>query len=302
MISRQVFSDYLVQPDRISVSELPVLAELQEQFPYCQNVQVLLALCLKHTDHQRYMFQLKKAAIYTGDRHVLKNLLERKHNEFQSPSGEVAAAVGDKNSSLDISTTTQDSETAMVSVEDPFADQDFGAVTPDELDAIPVYDYKEAPVTVTWDIGKSGVYLSPDHEGKNTKQNEPFTPEELLELVNRRLSEIQSARSSPTDEPTLMNPESGTGTGYVQSEKQALIDKFIRDEPTISRQGLSLYHPSGHSSADESEEDDLVSETLAILYAEQGNLPKAIRIYEKLSLLNQEKSRYFAAQIQKLRT
>jgi hypothetical protein len=37
------------------------------------------------------------------------------------------------------------------------------------------------------------------------------------------------------------------------------------------------------------------------VYAAQGNIAKAIRIYEKLSLLNSEKSSYFAALIENLK-
>ena len=48
------------------------------------------------------------------------------------------------------------------------------------------------------------------------------------------------------------------------------------------------------------EEDDLVSEELAEVYAAQGMNAAAIEIYRKLSLLNTEKSIYFAEKIEKL--
>ena len=49
------------------------------------------------------------------------------------------------------------------------------------------------------------------------------------------------------------------------------------------------------------EDDDLVSEELAEIYALQGLKSQAVEIYRKLSLLNPKKSAYFAAQIEKLR-
>jgi hypothetical protein len=46
--------------------------------------------------------------------------------------------------------------------------------------------------------------------------------------------------------------------------------------------------------------NEIVSETLARVYADQGNVQKAIQVYEKLSLLYPEKNTYFAALVEKL--
>ena len=49
------------------------------------------------------------------------------------------------------------------------------------------------------------------------------------------------------------------------------------------------------------EQPDLASETLADLLVRQGQYTKAIKIYQRLSLLNPEKSVYFAATIENLK-
>ncbi len=58
-----------------------------------------------------------------------------------------------------------------------------------------------------------------------------------------------------------------------------------------------------HSLAERSvaENKDVLSETLAKLYAQQGHREKAITMYQRLSLAFPEKSAYFAAEIEKLK-
>ena len=49
------------------------------------------------------------------------------------------------------------------------------------------------------------------------------------------------------------------------------------------------------------ENEDFVTETLAKIYAQQGNFKRAISAYEKLSLKFPEKNDYFARLVQKLK-
>ncbi len=80
-----------------------------------------------------------------------------------------------------------------------------------------------------------------------------------------------------------------------------IIDRFIKEEPRITPARSTFYSAVNMARQSLTEHDDLISETLAKIYASQGNFEKAISTYDKLSLLHPEKSTYFAALIQDLK-
>lgn len=135
-----------------------------------------------------------------------------------------------------------------------------------------------------------------------------MTPEELLSIVKKRLAEIDAEKKREQ----ITSPEQGlketvqvdTATPVqapdVPLSKASLIEKFILEDPRISKPKATFFNPGDSAFRSNFDEEEIVSETLAQLYAQQGNIQKAIHIYDKLSLINQEKSRYFAAQIEKL--
>lgn len=88
-----------------------------------------------------------------------------------------------------------------------------------------------------------------------------------------------------------------------QVTSSQLIDRFLKvgDYRVVAQIGECDEDEQITTEAEFDEEDDLVSEELAEIYAQQGLKNEAIEIYRKLSLLNPKKSAYFADQIEKLR-
>jgi len=78
-----------------------------------------------------------------------------------------------------------------------------------------------------------------------------------------------------------------------------IIDDFIKNEPSISRPKAEFYDPADKARESVVDNENIVSETLANIFYDQGHLQKAIKIYQKLSLKFPEKSSYFAALIKK---
>ncbi len=80
-----------------------------------------------------------------------------------------------------------------------------------------------------------------------------------------------------------------------------LIDKFIKEEPKLSRPKAEFYNPVNMAKQSVADDITFVSETLAKIYTLQGNYSKALQAYENLHLKYPEKRLYFAAQIKNIR-
>ncbi|MEQ1666145.1 MAG: tetratricopeptide repeat protein [Bdellovibrionales bacterium] len=139
-------------------------------------------------------------------------------------------------------------------------------------------------------------------------QKETSAPQSSPSLPAEKIP-FSSISNTPLDtDPNLIPPKkpipdpSLVDTDPPKSKVPAdqLIDKFIKQEPRITPSKSAFYSPINMAKRSIIESDDIVSETLANIYAQQGNFQKAISFYTKLSLRFPEKSRYFAALIKEL--
>ena len=89
-----------------------------------------------------------------------------------------------------------------------------------------------------------------------------------------------------------------TGNSLKTSD---IIDRFLSNTPRISKPKAEFFSPTKAAKLSVTDDDSLVSETLAKIYLTQGNFNKALKAYESLLLQNPEKSTYFAARIEEIR-
>jgi len=280
-MNRQQFSEYVKNPGSVNTQSLKAFEELVMRYPYCQTGQILFTLNLFGEDDLQSHSQLKKAAAYASDRRKLKELIEpsRIVSETQLTEKIVIPASEVEVENLEIPVSAP--ETCSIDQEVPVVNISSSVETP------------ISPESIAF-IGDS-------------KFQERLSREELLSIVRKRLAEIGAERSkkSPEEKGTdtaiqSLQPDESKARAGKDSLKASLIEKFIREEPKITPPKTAFFNPTETSHRSNMDEEEIISETLAQLYANQGNVQKAIHIYEKLSLLNQEKSRYFAARIQEL--
>lgn len=257
---------YMSHPEQTGPADPGILEQLTHTYPYCQTFQLLYAKCLHNQDNPRFGTQVKLAAAYAGNRGLLKQLIEKTIS--------TATPVGD-------------------------AETEPAAAPPKTM---PIAEAAENKSAVGADnaeqIRKSPVYLSP--EGVQRTR--------LIDMIRSRMAGIPGEPEQV--EPRMAKSDirelsSSTGAGLAprrpSESKAALIDRFIREEPRLSPPKREFFNPVDMAKLSSVDKDDMVSETLARIFVQQGDIPKAIKIYERLCLNLPEKSSYFAAQIENLR-
>lgn len=136
--------------------------------------------------------------------------------------------------------------------------------------------------------------LSPAHVAKRRFTDwlsEPATPP--LPPPSEPMAKAMAAPAAPP---------SATGPAASPTDARTIIDRFIHQQTPEPRPKAEFFSPQQAGKRSLEEYAELVTETLARIYEQQGNLAKAIAAYEKLALKVPAKSAYFAARIQELRS
>ncbi len=127
------------------------------------------------------------------------------------------------------------------------------------------------------------------------KREETFSFREWLQLSK---FEPIVRKSSKTDSSQII-VQKNDDKGFKRVTDMDLIDQFITKNPKISPSLLETYTDATMDSI--TENDSLMTETLAHVYVEQKKYEKAITAFTILSLKYPEKSSFFALQIEAIK-
>ncbi len=133
------------------------------------------------------------------------------------------------------------------------------------------------------------------------ESKEPVSFSDWLNRVKKESGTIQKTETKPEKDPENFTKADKKPSFFEQNK--GIIDKIIESDPGRIKLGnQKFFTPNVDAKQSLLENEHLVTETLAKIYALQGNNSKAIRAYEILSLKFPQKSVYFATLIEKLKS
>jgi len=318
-------------PASLKQEDVPRLERLTNDFPYFQPAQLLLCMAARKWDAGVYQHQLKRTAIAASNRSHLYDLIKGVEKEMQlttTEAQEPKTTVEAKSKPTDYSTQE---ELRIINANAEIQEQRATKAEkglPSSLNENLPEDFleKEIQKQVTVAVVDKEIISVEDDRAKEPAQepepiNEPAEHgsfSDWLEQLKKPLEKAQpsirkKAKKQETAEhqappvPVGAQPQPQIQTEEAQKAKRnkqkALIDKIIESSPGVIRpkEDQKFFTPERKAKESLLENEHLVTETLAKIYAMQGNISKAIRSYEILSLKYPQKSAYFASLIQKLK-
>jgi len=274
-MDKATFIRFLKEPETMNRDSIMELTDLASQFPYSSIVHTVLAMNMHLVNHIVYDSQLKLAASMMPDRNLLRLHIQKINQLKTLPD------LPDEYRPITPSASHVESENAAKAAKPQKTVETEKVSSEKSAAAKPITEEKNTETPATHE--KAAV-----EEQNFSTDRKRQSLEELKRILAERINEIESKKKQPskskkTDEST---------------EKTAIIDKFIEQSPSISRPKPEFYNPVTSAQNSLVDQENIVSETLAKIYLNQGHHDKAISVYQKLSLKYPEKSIYFAGLIE----
>jgi len=317
-------------PERLQKEQISDLQELVSEYPYFTSAQLLLTKAFFDSENLNYEKQLRLTAAYAGDRKKLHELLYSgkqmgdEVSQGEESQGEHKSEIEDRQSEVGVidendRTASMNQYSSSESTSDPQSpisksEDSEGGAMPSELDEVAQaeQDFLDAQI-MTAAIGNSIVDELETGTQHADMQNTDFQSEDRSEIEEEPISDLRSSISEESETSfdesqahsfsewlkhySVDDKEKDDYDSLSKQPEGKQIIKTISDQAKHIQEKAEFYSAAKMARLSVTESDDLVTETLARVFEDQGKYDKAIKAYEKLRLKFPEKSIYFAGRI-----
>lgn len=264
-MTKETFHACLEAPSTSAQLDMTLLRQLSEVHSYSSTVQMLYSKMLRTTNSIYFEDQLKKTALVASDRRKLYQLI-----------------VSESSQSKDFENIDHDIKTD-------------GEIRPINQETTDSLDNSIMASAIDASIQKE--LLEIEEQSLNDLAKE--ISNKKLTADNKTQNQVE--KSVPTEFPSKLSFKNWlhAGTSHLEEkniEIRQLVDQYV---PANSEQ-KQFFSASKMAAKSLIDQEDIVTETLAKIYADQGNTDKAISAYKRLSLKFPEKSVLFAGRIKDL--
>ncbi len=326
-------SNYISNLDRIALEKVVKI------YPFFETAQHLLTKSLNQNNAPIYAYQLKKSAIIAKNRNILQQFIYQKTNENNRSNPlfsiiekvEVQAAIepsfyNDQITELNKNQHATDVSKTNIIYEIIKNTVPLQVPNQNAVNAEPIEHIEQVAVQkISEEIQKQNNSTEKERENHSDMLEKELNHSLVHSYVQASIENIQHKNSDladynpftgwlkkisqPLSTSLQRNGQELHEYNIVETEKyqklqnDEIINKIIDADPgKIKLNTKKFFSPLLNAKESLKENEHLVTETLAKIYAMQGNISKSIRAFEILSLKYPQKSTYFAAQIEKLKS